>query len=116
MNELNELYEIEKISNFALSYSRLSDYDRNGPKSLNKQRTELLGVGVRIGSLVDDLLLNFKNFDKLYYVFDGKKPTATLGKLCDIIVKNYKRAPCTKTLLKIAKKNGFWLKWSDDKV
>jgi|TARA_R110000822_G_scaffold152112_4_gene291303 hypothetical protein len=115
-DELEQLFEINQISDFALSYSRISDFDRNGSKALNKQRSELKGVGVKIGSLVDDLLLNTHNFDKLYYLYDGSKPTATLGKLCDIVTDNYKRTPALTTLLKIAKRNGFWLKWSKDKV
>tara|TARA_R110000851_G_scaffold315229_2_gene477559 strand:- start:8710 stop:9744 length:1035 start_codon:yes stop_codon:yes gene_type:complete len=116
MDELNELFEINQISDFALSYSRLSDFDRNGAKALNKQRSQLTGEGVKIGSLVDDLLLNKSNFKKLYYLYDGVKPTATLGKLCDIVIQNYKRPPSKKTLLKIAKKNKFWSKWSEEKV
>jgi hypothetical protein len=116
MSELDELYAINQVSDFALSYSRLSDFDRNGAKALNKQRSELTGLGVRIGSLVDDLLLNKDNFDDIYYIFDGSKPTATLGKLCDIITKNYKQPPNKKSLLKLANKNGFWLKWSNEKV
>lgn len=116
LDELEQLFEINQISDFALSYSRISDFDRNGPKALNKKRSELTGEGVKIGSLVDDLLLNKRNFKKLYYIFDGVKPTATLGKLCDIVIQNYKRPPGKKTLLKITKKNNFWIKWSKEKV
>tara|TARA_R110000822_G_scaffold302649_2_gene426984 strand:+ start:32485 stop:33495 length:1011 start_codon:yes stop_codon:yes gene_type:complete len=117
MSELEKLYSINKTASLSLSYSRVSDFDRNGPKALNKKRdSAIAGEGVKIGSLVDDLLLNSHNFKKLYYLYDGSKPTATLGKLCDIIFENYKRTPSKNTILKIAKKNNFWSKWSKDKV
>ena len=117
MDELSSLFDIGKVSELALSYSRLSDFDRNGVKALTKPyREDLTGDGIKIGSLVDDLLLNQKNFKKLYYIFDGTKPTATLGKLCDIIVKNYKKIPSINTILKIAQDNSFWIKWSPEKV
>lgn len=116
IDEVSELFSIGKISDLALSYSRLSDFDRNGPKALNKETQEPTGEGVKIGSLVDDLLLNKHNFKKLYYIYDGSKPTATLGKLCDIITKNYKKIPSYTTILKITKKNNFWSKWKDEKI
>ncbi|MBV1929571.1 MAG: PD-(D/E)XK nuclease family protein [Gammaproteobacteria bacterium] len=112
-NELNTLFGLTKKSDLALSYSRLSDFDRNGPKALVK-RTHVKGEGVRIGSLVDDLLLNKEKFDDIYYIYDGVKPTATLGKLCDIILENYKKPPSKKTVLKIIRKNKFWTRYKDE--
>ena len=35
IDEVSELFSIGKVSDLALSYSRLSDFDRNGPKALN---------------------------------------------------------------------------------
>ena len=37
--------------------------------------------------------MDFKNIKNKYYVFDGEKPTASLGKLCDIILINYLKIP-----------------------
>lgn len=117
MDELGELFNVDITANLALSYSRLSDFDRNGPKALNKSRElDPNGEGIKIGSLVDDLLLNKGNFNKLYYLYDGTKPTATLGKLADIIFNNYKKIPSKNTILKVAQKNGFWMKWTEEKV
>lgn len=115
MDELGSLFGITKKSELALSYSRLSDFDRNGPKALNKRST-VKREGVRIGSLVDDLLLNKSNFNKIYYLYDGVKPTATLGKLCDIVLENYKKPPSKNVILKIIKKNNLWKKYKEEKL
>ena len=39
-------------------------------------------------------------------VFDGKAPTATLLKLANIIIANYKEIPSKEEVLKIIKTNG----------
>ena len=117
MGELTKLFNIKQISELALSYSRVSDFDRNGSKALDKApRDALEGEGVRIGSIVNDLLLNKHKFKKLYHLYNGTKPTATLGKLCDIILKNYKKPPAISTILRITRKNSFWAKWSKNKI
>lgn len=94
-----------------LSYSRISDFDRNGAKALI-DRTFVDNDGAKIGSLTDDLLNDIINKTKLfkqkYYIFDGEKPTATLGKLVDIILKNYTKIPTNEDLLKITEVNEFW--------
>ena len=46
----------------------------------------------------------------------GEKPTATLGKLATIIIDNYNELPNTKTILKIAKTNAFWSKYTDETI
>lgn len=105
--ELDELFGSNEEISLALSFSRISDYDRNGPKALDK-RTVVDGLGVRIGSVVDDWLFNRDNFEDMYYIFNGEKPTATLGKLVDIILKNYVKIPNKKEVLRIIEKNNFW--------
>jgi len=42
-----------------------------------------------------------ENFDKKYYLFDGNKPSASLGKLCDIILNNYTEIPNVEEVYKI---------------
>lgn len=96
-----------------LSYSRISDFYKNGPKALIK-KTILEGEGIQIGSLVNDLLLDEQVFDNKYFIFNGSKPTATLGKLCDIIINNYNIIPNDEDIIKIAKDNNFWSKYSDE--
>ena len=71
----------------------------------------LYGVneGLKFGSLIDDLLFNDKDyFNKHYYIFDGEKPTATLGVLCDIILKNFITIPTEEEIVNIIILNKFW--------
>lgn len=107
----------ERKDKIRLSFSRISDFDRNGPKALI-DRTPVDNDGAKIGSLTDDLLNDIVNKTKLfkekYYIFDGDKPTATLGKLADIILKNYTKIPNDKELLKIIKVNEFWKSQKDE--
>jgi hypothetical protein len=90
----------------SLSYSRVSDFNRNGPYSLIK-RSNVDNDGVRIGSLVDDLLFEPDSFDKKYYLFNGVKPTATSLKLADIILKSYNEIPTEQTIISICRSNSF---------
>ena len=113
---LDELFgKVETSIDIALSYSRTSDFDRNGPMSLIR-RSEIDSQGARIGSITDDLLNDDFDFNKKYYIFEADKPTATTGKLVDIILQNYNKIPSKKEILKITRRAGFWNKWSDEKV
>jgi len=116
-NKLEQLLSNEEVIDLKLSYSRISDFDRNGPKALIRPSNPE-GDGLRFGSLVDDLLLDKvtnNNLCKLLYVvYDDNKPTATLGALCDIIIDNYDKVPDKNTVLKIVKHNGFWSKMKED--
>ena len=111
-NVTNQLTKILDNNNenidLTLSYSKLSDFDRNGAISLIRQSV-VDNDGVKMGSLVDDLLFNDNDYFKdNYYIFDGEKPTATLGILCDIILKNYTEVPNVEKVLKIIEYNKFW--------
>jgi len=105
--DLKELFGSNEILDIALSYSRISDYDRNGPRALNT-RTEVGGEGVKIGSITDDWLFDKENFEDKYFIYEGEKPTATLGKLVDIILKNYNAPPTKDEVLIIIEANEFW--------
>ena len=118
MNErMNELFKSsnEEVMELSLSYSRLSDFDRNGPRAL-LQRSLVSGDGVRIGSLVDDLSFDEESFDEKYHLFNGVKPTATTGKLCDIILNNYKKIPDKENILEIIKNNKFWSRQKEESL
>lgn len=109
---LNQLLEDSSKIDLTLSYSKLSDFDRNGASSLVR-KTVLEGAAVKHGSLVDDLLVDNMTgsniFEEKYYKFDGEKPSATLGSLCDVVLKNYTKMPETLIdLLEIVKLNNFW--------
>jgi len=111
--ELDELYGSNEEVDIYLSYSRVADFVKNGPKALIS-RHDKGGEGMKVGSITDDWLYNRENFDKLYIVFDGVKPTATLGTLTDIIIQNYTEIPSKKEILNIIKKNEFWKRSKDD--
>ncbi len=106
-SEENEYFATDNLLDLKLSYSRVSDYDQNGPKTLVK-RSKVEGEGVDMGGLIDLLLFSPEELYDKYYVFDGSKPTATLGKLCDIIINNYPKIPSTNVVLEIIKLNKFW--------
>lgn len=108
---LGQLLNNEEQIDLKLSYSRISDFSRNGPKALIRPSNPD-GNGLRFGSLCDDLLVdkvtNNNSFKENYVVYDDNKPTATLGSLCDIILNNYDIIPDKETVLKIVRHNGFW--------
>jgi hypothetical protein len=110
-SKLKTLIDNEESIDLSLSYSRVSDFDRNGPIALDK-RTHVENEGIKHGSLVDilltDKMTNKKEFDKQYVVADITKPTATLGLLSDIILNNYLEIPSKEIIFKIIAKNNFW--------
>lgn len=116
-NSLDKLLDNEETIDLTLSYSKISDFDRNGPKALIT-KTEVNNDGVKHGSLVDDLLTDILTgstiYKDKYYIYDGEKPSATLGTLCDIILKNYEKLPDKNTVLKIVKHNAFWSSTKDE--
>lgn len=118
-NKLNNLLANEEEIDLTLSYSRVSDFDRNGPISLVR-RSIVDNEGVKHGSLVDilltDRLTNSEEFKKDYVVADIIKPTAMLGTLTDIILKNYMEIPNTQEVLNICKINNLWKRQKEDTI
>lgn len=112
--ELNTLFKADSVAERALSYSRISDFDKNGPQALIRASEVNKTESVAIGSLVDDLTNDDIDIENKYYIYNGSKPTATLGKLCNIITKNYSELPEKKEILEIVKKNNFWSTTKDD--
>ena len=116
-NKLNNLLDNEEIIDLRLSYSKISDFDRNGPISLIRQ-TFVDNEGVKHGSLVEtlmlDKLLSTNDFDKNYVLLDIEKPTATLGLLVDIILNNYTEVPTKEEVLNIINNNAFWGKYKEE--
>lgn len=110
---LKELYGSNVDVDIYLSYSRVSDFSKNGPKALIARRN-LTGEGINIGSITDDWLFSRDKFDDIYYIYDGEKPTATLGKLVDIILKNYITIPTLEEVTTIVKNNDFWKRSKDE--
>lgn len=105
--EENELFGFDNLLDKKLSYSRLSSFDIDGPKALIK-RKELSGEGIDMGGLIDLLLFSPNDFETTYYVYDGVKPTATLGDLTDTILTNFTTPPTIEEVVKLAKDSGYW--------
>ena len=110
-SNLNKILNNNEEIDLTLSYSRLSDFDRNGPQALIR-KSDVENKGIKHGSIVNDLLVEKLTgeplFSNRYYIYDENKPTATLGTLCDIILNNYDSLPKLDVILKIVKNNGFW--------
>jgi hypothetical protein len=116
MSKLNKILNDERID-LRLSYSRLSDFDRNGPIALirpTKSETESLKHGSLTDTLINDQFLKTNEFEKQYFIFNGEKPTATLGKIVDIVLENYTKLPTEEEFLNIIEKNGFWSRISNN--
>lgn len=109
--QLDSLFGDSPPRELKLSYSRISDFSKVGPKALI-ERSFIGGEGVRIGSLTDDLLYSKKvdknHFNTLYYIYDGSKPLATLGKLINVIIETKNDVPSKDEVLKLVKSNSFW--------
>lgn len=116
-HEIDKLFNTNEKLERSFSYSRLSDFDRNGPKALIR-RVSISGYGIKMGSIIDDLTLPTKgyNFKDHYIISDFEKPTATLGKLIDIILTNYIEVPSKETILEICKNNNFWKRSKEETI
>lgn len=105
--KLESLLNSEENIDLTLSYSRLSDFDRNGPRALI-EKTILENQGVKMGSLIDDLLFSPEEFKTKYYISKYNEPTTTLGTLAKIILENYRELPTIEEVFSIIEKNSFW--------
>lgn len=90
-----------------LSYSRISDFDRNGPRALI-ERTISKSRALTKGSLCDDMLFNKENLYEKYHFTDVVEPTASLKKLVDIINLNYTTIPTLEEVDDIVVRNELW--------
>lgn len=106
-SKLDLLLKNNDNSDLKLSYSRIADFAKNGPKAL-LEKTPVDNQGVRMGSLIDDLLFSPELFKDKYYISDFNEPTATLGNLAKIVIENYQEIPSVDTVLQIVEQNKFW--------
>lgn len=104
---LNSVLSEKENIDLILSYSRISDFDRNGPKALI-EKSIVDNQGLKMGSLIDDMLFDNKNLRSKYHISDFNEPTATLGVLSKIILNNYLEVPNKEEILEIIKLNNFW--------
>lgn len=102
-----ELYQPDSTSELRLSYSRVSSFADRGAGELIKRR-DLSHDGITLGKLVDLILFEPEKFDEQFYVYNGSKPTATLGDLADIILTNFNELPTKEQVLKIVRINNYW--------
>jgi hypothetical protein len=74
-SKLNQVLNSEEEIDLSLSYSKISDFDRNGAISLIRKR-EVTGAGLKHGALVDDLLVDIMTGSEqckdIHYRFDEK--------------------------------------------
>lgn len=124
MEDILNIYEnnedlIEQTENtripISLSYSRLSDFDRNGPKALI-HRTVEESTAMTFGSIVDTLVLPVEGDDlkSNYIISDLERPTATAGRLVDTILSNYTETPSMDEILELCKLSGYWKSFGDE--
>ncbi len=73
-----------RLSN-RLSYSFLSSLDEKGPKFLISEKEELDSTGVKIGSLVDNILTNEKKLND-YFVLTVDPPSGQTKILADYLI------------------------------
>jgi hypothetical protein len=74
----------------ALSYSRLSQFHKNGPKALIS--TEKIDTpALRFGSLVDTILTAPEEFDDKFYVADIDRFSDTIRKIVEDVHNSYKQ-------------------------
>ena len=103
-----ELKEKKPKCDIRLSYSRVSKFASLGAKELNDEtRTIIINDGISFGKLVDLLEQNIDIKDE-YYIYDGLKPTAMLGQLCEAVVDTYEDVPSKEQVLDLVKTIGLW--------
>jgi len=112
-NKLNKLLDSEENIDLVLSYSKVSDYDKNGASAL-LEKTFTQGKGLKLGSLVDDILFNKDKFNDKYYIGQFNEPIATSGILTKIITTNYNEVPTKEVVLEIVKLNNLWGRTKDE--
>lgn len=97
------------IKDLRLSFSRVSEFDRLGPRTLI-DRKKVEAEYLDFGNLVDDMLQPDFNINNNYYVFDGQKPTAMLGDLCEFIINSESviNIDNEEDILEVIKKLGLW--------
>lgn len=104
-------YEIER----SLSYTRVVDFAKNGPDALiNRESTSSFAMS--LGNLTDDFLNENIDVNEKYYIYDGEKPTATLGKLCNIVIDNFREIPTKQDVYDIVKRNGYWSNVKNEEI
>lgn len=116
VEEERELFGLIKKNSpheLRLSYSRVSSFAKDGPRAL-VSRKDISSDGLDLGHMTDTLIFEPEKFNERYYIFDGAKPTASLGTLAEIILLNYTSMPDDDTILKLVKINNLWSRTKDE--
>lgn len=106
-NNLESVLSSQDNIDISLSYSKVSDFARNGPKALITKTTEDTNA-LRMGKLVDNLLFEKDKFKEIYHISDFNEPTATLGVLCKIILTNFTKIPSLEVVKNLVEINELW--------
>ena len=110
-NSLSSKSSFEEL--LKLSYSRLSDFDKNGPQCLIK-RSKISGEGVSIGSITDDWLFERDKFFDKYFEATAPKPTASSLVLYEALKAKYETYPTVEEIIETAKENKLWSAAKDE--
>jgi len=91
-----------------ISYSALSKFDKEGPRSINKPFENADAEYFILGHAVEELIQgDMKSFNKKFIVTDNVKPTASLGLVADAMVENNIKATPEEAIA-VAKMLGLW--------
>lgn len=103
------------MTKLKLSFSRISEYDRNGANALIEKR-DSNSISLHKGSLVNDLLFENVDFHEKYTMKQYERPTATSLKLANIIIENFIEIPTHDEIIKLIRNNGFWKTTKDENL
>lgn len=103
------------MTKLKLSFSRISDFDRNGASALQEKKDNQ-SIALHKGSLVNDLLFKNVNFEDKYSMKLYERPTATLLKLSNIIIENFIKIPTKDEIETLIRNNDFWSKVKDENL
>jgi len=108
-------YRLDK----SLSYSKLSQFFKNGPKALISNE-KIDSLSLRFGSLVDCLLTATEEFDDRFYVADIDRFSATIRSMVEgisFLHKDYKSELCEfedEILLAFLDEEGYQTNWKPE--
>lgn len=113
-NKIDDVFK-ETEEKLKASYSKASDFDRNGPKALI-EKTYVDNKGIMMGKIIDELLFSPSIFNDNYHIVQHERPKSTLGLLCDHILENHTTVPSTEEVISIIKNCEFWKSTSKEEL
>lgn len=103
------------MTKLKISFSRISDYDRNGASALIDKK-QSYSIALNKGSLINDLLFENVDFNEKYTMKNYERPTATALKLANIIIDNFVSIPSNEEIIELIRANSFWKTTKDENL